>query len=300
MKLSCEHSLAAFVMTYERPGILKETIHKILEQSFQPQKILIVDSSETELTQALVKSMNQHNVEYFRVGYNAGPAGAAKIGLQKLASEGYQWIYWGDDDDPPHFNDCFEKLISLGESDPQKIGILGAVGQFFSTITGELVRVPDASLYEVKSLEIDSIAGGQCMIVNADLVRKGCLPNEDLFFGFEELDFCIRAKKLGYKLVVPTELFLRSRKKFNKLNRKKNFQNFRKRETLKREYYSVRNMYFILKDNRMYIALINRCIKSLGRSLYGFIKGFEYGYANFRFILIGLFHGLTGKKGKTF
>jgi GT2 family glycosyltransferase len=295
-----KNSFGSFIITYERPIILKETISKILAQSLCPEKILIVDNSESFDTKIWIENEAYTNVEYYRVGYNAGPAGAAKIGLQKLADEGYRWIYWGDDNDPPHFEDSFEKLIALGNRDPQNTGIVGVVGQYFNTLSGELVRVPDASLYGTESLEIDSIAGGQCMIVNADLIRKGCLPNGELFFGFEELDFCIRAKKLAYKLVVPTDLFLRSREKFNRLNRKKSFQIFRKKEALKREYYSVRNMIIILRDNKLYRALLIRVIKSIARVVFGFSRGFEYGYTNFRYIFMGLYHSLIRKSGKVY
>src|SRR5690349_18373259 len=89
---------AGFIMTYERPGIILDTIGRVLAQTRPPEKLLIVDNSESSETKKLIEHLNDNRIQYFAVGYNAGPAGAAKIGLQKLAEGGFDWIYWGDDD----------------------------------------------------------------------------------------------------------------------------------------------------------------------------------------------------------
>ncbi|TAE20248.1 MAG: glycosyltransferase, partial [Bacteroidetes bacterium] len=92
--------LAGFIITYNRVNILPDTVEKILAQSFPPEKLLIVDNSEGTETEEWVKTVPHLPLHYYRVGYNSGPAGGAAIGLQKLAEEGYEWIYWGDDNDP--------------------------------------------------------------------------------------------------------------------------------------------------------------------------------------------------------
>jgi len=126
---------AGFIMTFERATILEETLGKIFSQTVSPEKILIVDNSITKDTEELISKLNNPKVIYHKVGYNSGPAGAAKIGLTILASEGYDWIYWGDDDDPPFFNDTFEILLKVALSD-SKCGCVGSVGQFLNKRTG--------------------------------------------------------------------------------------------------------------------------------------------------------------------
>ncbi len=173
---------AAFIMTYERVSVLENTIHEIIQQTKPPEKVLIVDNSESYETEQLIKKLANPGIEYFRVGHNDGPAGAAKIGLQRLLEEGYQWIYWGDDDDPPMFSDAFEKLFQLisQTQNDRKVGLVGAVGQYFNSSTGEIERVQDSFLNQVGYITVDSIAGNQCMIVNADVVRAGVMPSENM------------------------------------------------------------------------------------------------------------------------
>src|SRR5688572_6004037 len=131
---------AAFVMTFERSEILPGTLNAIFDQTFPPSKVLIVDNSVSSETEKLVQSLGKSNVEYYKVGYNSGPAGASKIGLKKLIEEGYKWIYWGDDDNPPLFRDCFEILMKEAN---EKMGIIGAVGSVFDWNTGIRKRYKD-------------------------------------------------------------------------------------------------------------------------------------------------------------
>jgi glycosyltransferase involved in cell wall biosynthesis len=69
-----------FIMTYQRAAVLKSTIAQIFEQSVIPEKLLIVDNSDDDETKQMVLSLRDPRLMYHGVGYNAGPAGAAKIG----------------------------------------------------------------------------------------------------------------------------------------------------------------------------------------------------------------------------
>ena len=117
-----------------------------------PEKLLIVDNSFSNITQDLVKKINLPNLYYHKVGYNSGPAGAAAIGLKILSDEGYDWIYWGDDDDPPYFKNTFEILIEMAIQSNQ-VGCVGSVGQFLNFKTGFIKRVPDSYLQNYKTIE---------------------------------------------------------------------------------------------------------------------------------------------------
>jgi len=287
------------MMTYERPLILKGTIKKVLSQTFPPDKILVVDNSETEDTQELISSLNNPKIAYHRVGYNAGPAMAAKIGLQKLAEEGYQWIYWGDDDDPPVFEDAFEQLfLAISENKNRRVGVVGAVGQYLNRISGNIRRVSNQDLKKESQISVDSIAGGMSMIVSAEVVKLGIFPEEKLFFGFEELDFCLKTKQAGFDLLVPSLLFLRSREKYNRVNYKRPAYVVKEVSSLKRQYYSIRNILWIYRAHRMYFAFLYQLLKNIFKSLYGFRYGISYGKLNFMMVGKGILHGLNHSKYK--
>lgn len=286
---------AGFVITYNRPQTLVETISKLFAQSYPPEFIWVIDNSENLETDHAIASLMDPRVKLHRMGYNSGPAGAAKKGLELCAQDGADWIYWGDDNDPPFQEDCFERLLAIREINPF-CGILGAVGHFFDRKKGVIKRIQSRLLEKKEWLEVDSVAGNQCLLVSAEVVKAGIAPNPDLFFGFEELDFCLKVSRKGYAIVVDCKLFLEARTKFNKLDYDR--PNYRKKKNLVREYYSLRNL-LMISDYMNLPAMRNQLIKKwIGKSIYGFRYGLKYGFKNAQMIFFAFHHYLTGVKGK--
>lgn len=267
---------AAFIMTYERAEILHETLDKILRQSLPPDKIVVVDNSASDVTEKMIYDFHP-KVVYHRMGYNAGPAGAAYTGLSMLAAEGYKWIYWGDDDDPPPAEDTFERLIRLAESYEGKCGQVGMVGHRFNRFTSTFARTTNDELHRSRSISVDSIGGNQCKIISGDAVREGILPDAKLFFGFEELDFDLALRKHGYHILVDSQLFLDCRMRHNRLHHRRQIGRQKKAASLWRDYYSVRNMLFITRKNHYYLAMLSAMAISMARAAFSFRHGVNYG-----------------------
>lgn len=279
-------SFAAFVITFERPGILANTIAAIFRQTKPPEKLLIVDNSALDSTQYLVVELSkvEPRISYYRVGYNSGPAGGAYYGLKILAEQGYQHIQWCDDDNPPLYDDVTETLFKLFEVD-NNVGVVGQAGAKFSMLTGRLVRYSDSELMATSTLEVDYMGGNQLMIVKADLILNGCLPANDLFFGFEDLSFCLKVKSKGYKMLISSKFLLKVRKDINRMGHVKLTS-----KSTWRDYYSVRSLVYIcLYEQHIILPLFFIFIKivvalPLRKEL--------------RFLpLKGFCDGLVGKKG---
>jgi GT2 family glycosyltransferase len=267
---------AAFVVTFNRAEILMDTIHKIFTQTLPPEKLLIVDNGTTDETKKKLEELYP-NVSYIRMGYNAGPAGGDRVGLEILANEGYQWIFWGDDNDPPPTPDTFEKLVNLAESYGDKCGQVGMVGSRFNKFTGLLQRASNEELRNKAFIEVDTIGGGQCKIVNAKSILNGILPEPKLFFGFEDLDFDLSQKKAGYSILVHSDLFLGCRERWNRLKVANTVARKKDERVLWRDYYSIRNALFIMKKHGHYMAFLSILAVSIGKSLLSFKHGFRYG-----------------------
>ncbi len=285
-----------FIITYNRPKIIIETIQKVFGQTYPPELLWVIDNSEDLKTDHAIASLLDSRVKYFRMGYNAGPAGAAGKGLELCAKDGADWIYWGDDNDPPLPKDCFERLLNIGDTNPF-CGVLGSVGQFFDRNKGKILRVQTRLLEKKKVLSLDYVAGSKNMIVSGEVARKGIGPNPELFFGFEELDFCLKVKRVGYEILVDTSLFLEARKSSNRLDFKRPL--YKRKENLIREYYSLRNLLMIsdtLTLNKMKFELYKKWI---AKSFYGFRFGLGYGSKNFYLIWLAFFHYWRGISGKT-
>ena len=291
-------NFAAFIMTYQRNSTLEETINIILEQTFPPQKILIVDNDPSGGAKSVAEKLNHLPVDYHAVGYNSGPAGAAKIGLKILSEEGYEWIAWIDDDDPPEFNDCYEILIRLGEAH-ENCGCVGAVGQYFNKKKAVSQRVSDIELQKNGFLCVDNIAGGMSKIVRSGAVtRSNKYFDDKLFYGFEELDFDLSIKKMGWLLMVDRSLSLRHRIHYDRMGIKIKRGTKKRIEKLWREYYSTRNILYILEKNKYYQGLFLFFFRAVIKMFIGFRYGFNYGYKNMKFVGLGILHFIIRKKGK--
>ncbi len=288
--------LGGFIITYNRPKILLETIRKLFDQSFPPELLWIVDNSENLETDHAIAGLLDPRIKYYRMGYNAGPAGAAKKGLELCGAEDLDWIYWGDDNDPPFFEDTFEKLLSIQDANPY-CGIIGSVGHFFDRKKGVIKRIQSRLLEKKDCLEVDVVAGGMSMLVNKSVIKSGIFPDEDLFFGFEELDFCLKVSRRGFSILVHCGVFLELRK----LHKRTDFERplYKKKTNPSREYYSLRNL-LMISDKLTLNAMKSRLIKKwLAKAVYGFRYGIGYGVQNARMIFLAFYHYHKGIKGKT-
>lgn len=288
---------AAFIMTYKRPQIAGQTIDALFRQTCPPEKVVVIDN-DPEQSALVLKDRNGLPVEYVSVGYNSGAAGGAAKGLQVLANEGYEWISWIDDDDPPIFNDVYERLLQLAQTQ-DRCGCVGIIGQKYTVSAGIISRFPDEALKGSGAMEVDTIAGGMIKIVNGELVRThNVLPDARLFFGFEDLDVDLQIRKAGYGLFVDKELFLRHRQHYNRMNLEAKRSVQKPVERLWREYYSLRSLLAILWRHRYYSAFLSTLLRAGYKMVYNYRFGLAYGNKNAGFMLKGIFDFIFGKLGK--
>jgi len=291
--------LGAFVMTFDRPLILRSTLHSLLAQSRTPDLIIVVDNKADEETRAVVAEYKGDKVEWHAMPENLGPAGAAAYALEILSQRGYDWIYWSDDDDPPKTVDTLERLQLLILSANSDVGAVGAVGTRWDWNRGRVVRLPDGSLRGV--LEVDTIAGGSQLILRREAIVKVGLPDSRLFFGFEEPEFCLRLGRAGYRLLVDGDLMYEYRRIAGRINlkRKRAIRPQVPIQSLWRRYYATRNYVFAMRTTFERPDLARReAAKALLRSVAAWGNGPRYGWKFSALQMRGLFDGYFGRLGR--
>jgi GT2 family glycosyltransferase len=218
--------------------------------------------------------------------------------MEILFAQGYEWVVWGDDDDPPKFNNIIEKLFSIiPKIDITTIGIIGCLGTRFNTRNGLTLRVPDNDLKGL--IEVDSVSGGMFPMLHRNLYNRNIFPNPDLFFGFEELDFCLAVKRANLKIVVSGDEIYRHRLLHGRLGLIKKYK-VKSKELLWREYYSTRNLiYILLRKEHSYEGVLSISIRAIAKMFYGFKFGYEYGRLNFYFLSKGFYDGFRNRMGMT-
>jgi glycosyltransferase involved in cell wall biosynthesis len=292
MTRNLDYNFAAFIITKDRHLELIETIKKLLSQSFPPSYILVVDNGTQTESRDRINDLNDTRISYHLTGYNAGPAGGAYWGLKLLFEKDYDWVLWVDDDDPPKFDNLIEDMFDIVlHNDSDFLGMVGSVGENFDRKKGRVVRFKDEHLKGY--LEVDTISGNMFPLVSKRTFEKGILPNKDLFFGFEELDFGLSLKRAGFKILTSGTLHLKHRIQAGRLNLITNKNQKKLYSTLWREYYSARNLAFILfHQEKSLIGTLTCICRNIIKSFVVFRHGLTYGNKVSSLILMGLFDGL--------
>lgn len=290
---------AAFIVTYKRPEILRKTIELLLNQSVRPSKILIVDNDPDGSARELLSEFNPEVVFYSAVGYNSGPSGGTHHGLKTLFEEGEEWVLWVDDDDPPSAPNQIETILNIIHNypEPSRIGMLGASGVLYKYSQCLIQRIPDHQLKGI--LQVDMVAGNQFPIVNRRVYEAGLLPDPVLFFGFEDLEYGLRIKQKGFEILVQGEEVERLRKHFKKFGKEKERGLKKNINHLWREYYSVRTIAYILRNNKSFFVACRFTLRNLLKMIAGFKYGFQYGSRQALYLFHGLLDGFRRKMGLT-
>jgi GT2 family glycosyltransferase len=290
-------NFAAFIITKDRPHELIKTIKKLLDQTYPPNYILVVDNGLNNESRERIIDLKSKRISHYSVGSNSGPAGGAYWGLKLLFEKGYDWVLWVDDDDPPKFDNLIEDLFEIVQkNDNELLGMVGSVGERFNRKKSKIVRFNDEQL--IGFLDVDTISGNMFPLVSKRTFNKGILPSKNLFFGFEDLDFGLSIKRAGFKIITSGDLHLKHRKLSGRLNLKKNNNFKRSINSLWRDYYSVRSLvYVLLYKEKSLFGTLSFIFRNLIKSFVVFKYGIVYGKKSSRMILVGLFDGMFKRMG---
>jgi len=294
-----DKTIAAFIICYERPAVVLKTIEAYFLQELPPSVILLIDNSKSNDVQDAVLAKKDARLIYFKTGYNAGPAGASRKALIYLFNMGFEWVIWGDDDDPPLFPDSIKRIMDIivdyGGQEP--LGMIGAVGANFNYLTGKIKKLKHQHLNGIKY--VDSIAGNMLPIIHRSVYEKGILPDERLFFGLEELDFSLAIRRAGFAICVSGDEIHRYRSYWNRLTNHRSASIKRSFATLWREYYSLRNLLYILayKEKRI-LPFIHVVVRNLLKIPFGFTVSYKYGRLQALMILKAFKDFGLGKMGR--
>ncbi|MGH9386940.1 MAG: glycosyltransferase family 2 protein [Vicinamibacterales bacterium] len=151
------------------------------------------------------------SLRVLETGRNLGFSGGMNIGIRAALDAGTDRVLVVNSDVtvPPG---CVEALEQCLESTP-KAGIVGPViiarsnpsqvvslGMSYSDVTGRMRHqgfLTPASLKLPESSLVDAVAG--ClMLISREVFEAVGLFDEDYFFSFEDLDFCLKARRAGF------------------------------------------------------------------------------------------------------
>jgi GT2 family glycosyltransferase len=205
--------------------------------------IVILHFGDIEVTKKCIQSLEKYLTSYRRIilinndvryditkifkqtkkricinsGANLGFAKGVNIGIKKALEDKADYVVLLNNDTSSN-NDFLLPLVEVLERNKQ-IGIAGPVIKFRAADTflfdhgGELSPYTGSSNHDNRKkpakdevLLVDFISGC-CMMIKADLLKTIGLFDENYFMYYEDVDFCLRAKKSNFSIaVVPVSI----------------------------------------------------------------------------------------------
>lgn len=243
--------LYGVLITYCRPTELAHTLTRLTQQTRRLDRLVVVDNHPSRQNQELIRDHVPDDLptEYVAAPENLGPAGGIALGMRVVNgwAAASDWIVLVDDDNPPSEVSLLERLEAFAEvasrRDPAT-GAVGLVGARFDRRAGRLRRIPDAELED--AVPVDYVGGGQYPFYRVGAVRAVGDFRQNLFFGFDDLEYGLRMKAAGYSIYAHGDLWLEERVRNRRLQ-----LNIRPSTGLDepswRRYYGLRNLIAILR-----------------------------------------------------
>jgi hypothetical protein len=201
------------IPTYNRADDLIATLDSLNKSEVKMSQVVVVDNGSVDDT---VEKMEIHypKVHLLKLESNIGATGGSNAGFDFVLAKGADYIIRMDSDievDPGFLT----PLIKVANSDP-KIGIISPKIYYYDNpneiwyggvdkswlllnVKDKARHTPDSpSNSEIREVDY---AWGATMLIDANLLRETNGFDTQFFIYYEEMDFCNRAKSLGYKII---------------------------------------------------------------------------------------------------
>jgi glycosyltransferase involved in cell wall biosynthesis len=164
-------SISTIIPTYNRAELLKNALESVINQTFPPDEVIVVDDGSTDNTEEIVLSFDSQ-VHYFRQE-NLGVAAARNVGLRMATGEIITWL---DADDLWEIN-FLATIITELERQPELDGLYS--GFFYIDAKGKKIAsvvdvVPAENLYT-------RLIEGNFIVTPSVAIRSQCYEEVGFF-----------------------------------------------------------------------------------------------------------------------
>lgn len=187
-------SVAALIVTYQRPDVLAITLQAVAAQSSPPTWIVVVDN-DAERVADVERLVTSFGAQYVWAGSNLGYGAAIALGMDRAQAESAPDAYWVLDDDSTPDRDSLANL--LGQLRPGAGVIANRGGAIrFGRIRHSLASLPSGA---VETADFTLLDGA---LVTAAAVQRAGTPRRDLFMMMEDFEYTSRVREAGFDLLV--------------------------------------------------------------------------------------------------
>jgi len=196
------------ILNYNGKGYLTETLSSVFRLDYPNFEVIVVDNNSIDGSLEIAKSRFS-KVVFIKNNQNLGFAAGNNIGIKYALERAADYILLLNNDTQVK-NDFLILLIKAMEGD-KKIGISSPL-IFKNNISqvwfsgGKINWLKMKTLHKKEKLQEDyfgsDFISGCAMLIKSKVFKKVGLLDKDYFLYWEDVDFSIKTKKAGYKLLV--------------------------------------------------------------------------------------------------
>ena len=215
MTLAARRQVSAVVVHHRTPDETRLAVRSLLASEQRLARIAIVNNDTVDDGGRFLGEL-QKDVVWLPAGHNLGFAGGVNLGVRASLEAGADLVLLVNSD-ASVAPDCLTGLDAALRDRPG-IGIVGplvlfkdqvervdSMGLRYHQPTGRLRHLghglPLAAVPRPRTTEVDAVSG--ClMLIRREVFEQTGFFDEEFFFGFEEIEFCCRARRRGFGSVV--------------------------------------------------------------------------------------------------
>jgi len=200
--------LAAVIVNYRTPDDTRRAIEALRAARRPIDDLLVVDNGSGDGSLERLRALGP-DVTVLASAVNLGFSGGSNLGIREALARGADLVLLVNSDATPDA-DCVARLEAALAAAPaagiaapvlaarEQPGRVQAAGIRFSDTTGRMrLLAAGARVAPRPTAPVDAVSGCVMLIRRAVLERVGLL-DEDYFFSFEDVDFCLRARRAGF------------------------------------------------------------------------------------------------------
>ena len=297
-------SIAVILVNWKKYNLTSKCIDSLKKSNYKNFKIILVDNEYSE--KSLIDLRNKHKeLIVFKEKNNLGFAGGNNIGIRYALENDYDYIMLLNNDTEVTQNfilplvERIEKDHSLGAVQPlilnfsNKSIIWNAGGKLNKFLGLTSTRLNNNKLNS--SIVFDDYTdwiSGCCILIKSETLTKVGLLDEKFFNYYEDVDWSLRMKNLGYDLGFVKESIIYHHGSSSSKNKKTKEGVI----SSKIHYFNIRNHILLLKKHKNlfnFFGIVFFQIIKITSYIFYFLIRFRFN--KLTMVLKGLKHGLNNK-----
>ena len=297
-------SIAVILVNWKKYNLTSKCIDSLNKSNYKNFKIILVDNEYSE--KSLIDLRNKHKeLIVFKEKNNLGFAGGNNIGIRYALENDYDYIMLLNNDTEVTENvilplvERMEKNLFLAAVQPlilnfsNKSTIWNAGGKLNKFLGITSTRLNNNKLNS--SIVFDDYTdwiSGCCILIKSEILTKVGLLDEKFFNYYEDVDWSLRMKNLGYDLGFVKESIIYHHGSSSSKNKKTKEGVI----SSKIHYFNIRNHILLLKKHKNlfnFFGIIFFQIIKITSYVFYFLIRFRFN--KLTMVLKGLKHGLNNK-----